>query len=114
MLMRWVVRTVASVVGLCALLGVGWLVHKYGLKDPTRERFKEGIAASAAIRKELGKDCNLKVEVAPQNDEQVVVTVQFPDPPDDPTARKELVRSVNIIVRRFVHSVRELKVLWQD
>jgi len=101
-------------VGLAALLGVGWLVHRYGMKDPVRERFKEGIAASGAVRQELGKDCNLTVDVAPQNEEQVVVTVRFSDPPQDMNTRRELVRSVNIIVRRFVHSVRELKVVWDD
>lgn len=112
--MRWVVRTVASVVGLCALLGVGYLVHTFAGRDTVRERFREGVEASAAIRQELGRDCNLRVDASPVNEEQVVVVVRYPDPPADPMARKELVRNTNIVVRRFVHHVRELEVLFED
>src|SRR5439155_11192881 len=92
----------------------GWAVHKFGTKDPARERLREGVEASTAVRAELEREVSIKVEPTDATEEQVKVTVQFTSPPADPATRRELVRSANIIVRRYVHHVRELNVLFQD
>jgi hypothetical protein len=112
MLMRWVIRLVSSAIGLGALLGVAYAVHGFASKDPLRARFREGVEASGAVRAELGRDCNLRVEPVAGSDDGVAVTVEFPDPPVDGDARRELVRNTNIVVRRFVHQVRDLKVVF--
>lgn len=111
---RWLVRVVASIVGVAALGAVAFLVHRYALKDPKREMFRDGIAASAAIRQETGRDTNVRVDLAPGSDEQVIVTVQFPDPPTEPAVRRELIRNVNILARRHVHHVKSVQVLFDD
>ncbi len=114
MMARWLVRVVASIVGVAALAAVAFLVHRYALKDARREMFRDGIAASAAIRQETGRDTNVRVDLAPGSDEQVIVTVQFPDPPADPATRRELIRNVNILARRHVHHVKSVQVLFDD
>src|SRR5438552_1749416 len=107
MLTRWAIRAVASGVGLVALLGVGYAVFRFGLKNPPRERFKESIAVSNAIREQLGRDCNVSVEAASDDDEQLEVTVKYLHPPSEPAIRKEVVLATNVIVRRLVHQVKD-------
>ncbi len=111
---RWLVRTVASFVGFAALAVFFVVMKMYGLKDPKRERMREGIEASAAVRQDLGRECTLSVEPAPGYEDQVVVTVKYPDPPADQNARRELVRNTNMTVRRVVHHVRELNIVFDD
>lgn len=114
MLMRWGIRAVASVVGLAALIGVGWVVRQVATPDENRVRFREGIEASALIRQDTGRDCNLRVDPVGAGDERVVVTVEFDDVPADAPFRKELTRNTNILVRRAVHHVKEVKVFYDD
>ena len=114
MLMRWAIRAIASAVGLVALLGAAYALKAFALKDPARERFKEGVAASAAIRQELGRDCSLTVDLVPGSDELVMVTVKYDEPPPDRALRKELVRNTNIVVRRFVHHIKALEIRFRD
>jgi len=112
--MRWLVRTLATFAGFAALAIVFMVMKSFGLKDPKRERMREGIEASAAIRNDLGRECMLSVDPAPGYEDQVVVTVRYPDPPQDAPGRKELIRNTNMVVRRVVHHVRDLKVLFED
>lgn len=114
MLMRWVIRAVATIVGLAALFGVGWIVKQVATPDEGRVRFREGIEASALIRQDTGRDCNLHVDPVGAGDDRVIVTVEFDDVPSDSPFRKELTRNTNILVRRAVHHVKEVKVIYDD
>jgi hypothetical protein len=105
------VKIVAGFAGLVALGLVGYLMHKYGLGNPKRDRFRDGINASSQLRTGLGLDCNLTVDVVPDTDEQVLVTVVYPKPPTDPGLIRDLMRNTNQIVRRNVHNVRDVKVV---
>lgn len=113
-MMRWGIRVVASIVGTLALLGVAYAVNKYARHDPVREMFREGVDASRAIREQLGRDCNLRVERASGTEDQVVVRVSYPDPPTQAAEQRELIRNTNMVVRRIVHRVQEVKVLFED
>src|SRR5437762_11043558 len=101
---RSLVKMLAGFAGLAALSLVAYLLHTHGLGNPARDRFKDGVSASGAIRQELGLDCNLKVELLPDTDEQVVVNVVYLKPPTDPGAIRDLMRNRNQIVRRNVHN----------
>ena len=114
MLMRWGIRAVASIFGLAALVGVGWVVRQVATPDESRVRFREGIEASALIRQDTGRDCNLRVDPVGPGDDRVIVTVEFDDVPFDSPFRKELTRNTNILVRRAVHHVKEVKVFYDD
>jgi hypothetical protein len=105
------VKMVAAFAGLVALGLVAYLLHKYGLGNPTRDRFRDGINASAELRQGLGLDVNLRVDLVPDTDEQVLVTVVYPKPPTDPGLIRDLMRNTNQIVRRHVHNVRDVKVV---
>lgn len=112
--MRWFIRVVASVVGLAALLGVGYAVKRFGTTDVNRERFREGVEAAALIRRETGRDCDVRVEPVAAGGESVVVSIVFDDVPLEPGFRKELTRNANIVARRVVHHVSAVKVVFDD
>jgi hypothetical protein len=101
-------------IGLIALIGVSWAVYRFGMKNTLRERFKEGIAATGAIREQLGRDCSVSVDGVEGDDEQVEVTVKFLHPPAEPAIRKEVVLATNVIVRRAVHHVKDTHVRFDD
>src|SRR5688572_14825300 len=104
--MRWFLRMVATFVGLCGLaVATGWFLF-YGPKDPARERLKEGYEVSANLDSELGRRGEVTVE--PLDGDHVLVKVKFSAPPIDPKERKALIRSANIIARRWVHHVRDV------
>lgn len=114
MMTRWLVRTGATIAGFAALGGLLFVMKTFAMKDPKRERLRESVEASAAIRQELGRDCTLSVEAAAGYEDQVSVVVRYPDPPAEPALRKELVRNTNMVARRIVHHVRDLKVVFED
>jgi hypothetical protein len=109
---RWTLRAISAVAGMMVLSFASFGALKWFHKNPERERFKEGIQAAAALRHDLGRDCDVHIELKPGSDEDVVVTVRYPNAPTDLPVQRELIRSTNIIARRWVHHVQDLKVVF--
>lgn len=98
----------AVMIGLSALGGVAYMAIK-GSVDQARVVFQESIWATQAVRKELGIEASVTTQLV--EDRGVNVKVELYKPPADVTQRRDLVRSVNIIVRRTMHNVKDVKVV---
>jgi hypothetical protein len=108
-------RLAGTLFALAAIIG-GIIATKVWMqKDPKRMIMAQSLEATGQLRHELGRDSHVTVtEVLGEVDDDAVdVKVAFPL--STPQAeRRELENSATIIIRRSVHHVRDVKIIFGD
>ncbi len=84
-------------------------------KDPMRMIIAQSQEATGQLRHELGRDSHVTVTPVPGEVDDDAVDVKIAFPLSTPQAeRHELENSATIIIRRSVHHVRDVKIIFGD
>ena len=115
-MLRWVGRIAGTFFALAAIIGIFIAAHyHFNLQDPGRERVNETIAATGQLRFLLRRDAHIKVreleDDGTDDNLELIVSYSASTPQAE---RKDLYASTNIIVRRQMPHVREVKVVFGE
>jgi hypothetical protein len=112
---RWVGRIGGAVIAM-AVLGVLLFATARFLKNDAGHKHMAGaLTATNQLRSQLRRDAHVKMRVLPDDgtDDDLELTVVYPAATPQPE-RKDIYASTNIIVRRHVPNVRDVKVIFGD
>lgn len=113
--MRWVARVGGAFVGSLLIFGLLYVVKVAMKNDTGRRRVTGALEATSQLRSQLGRDAHVKFRVLDDNgtEDDLELTVVYPASTPQPE-RKDLYASTNIIVRRHVPNVRDVKIVFGD
>jgi hypothetical protein len=112
---RWWSRILGAALGTAVIIAVILGAKMMMSRDPGRKRMADALEATAQLRYQLGRDAHIRMRALPDDgtDDDLEITVVYPAATPDPE-RRDLLASSNIIVRRHMPHVREVRIVFGE